>query len=169
VPFTPQRDPDGFAAEVGHSGGFPAARNNKDMWLTHCYGAVGAGRGDAPDSATGAELYTVIGHAPRQLDRNITLVGRVVEGMEHLSSLPRGTGALGFYEQPAQRTPIQRVRMASELPNGGPAGRLEALRTDSASFAELVEARRNRRDSWYKQPAGHIDLCSVLLPVRAKP
>jgi peptidylprolyl isomerase len=169
IPFTRLRDPDGYAREVGHSNGFPVARDRRDMWLTHCYAMVGAGRGDETDSGTGGELYVVIGHAPRQLDRNITLVGRVVQGMEHLSALPRGTGALGFYEQPTQRTPITSVRVAADLPGGGPAGKLELLRTDSASFAAIVEARRNRRDAWYKVPAGHIDLCSVLLPVRQRP
>lgn len=169
IPFTRLRDGDGYAPEVGHSGGFPVARDRRDMWMTHCYGMVGAGRGDAIDSGTGGELYVVIGHAPRQLDRNITLVGRVVTGMEYLSALPRGTGALGFYEQASQRTPIASVRVAADLPDGGPAGKLELLRTDSASFSAIVEARRNRRDAWYKVPAGHIDLCSVLLPVRQRP
>lgn len=169
VPFVRLRDTDGYAPEVGHSGGFPAARNGQDMWLTHCYAMVGAGRGDDADSGTGGELYVVIGHAPRQLDRNITLVGRVVQGMEHLAALPRGTGALGFYETARERTLITSVRVAADLAEGGPAGKLEALRTDSASFQALVEARRNRRDAWYKVPAGHIDLCSVLLPVRTRP
>ena len=168
VPFTRLQDGDVYAREVGFSGGFPAARDGKDMWLTHCYGMVGAGRGDVADSGTGGELYVVIGHAPRQLDRNITVVGRAVQGMEYLSALPRGTGPLGFYEQPGQRTPIATVRVAADLPGGGPAGKLELLRTDSESFNAIVEARRNRRDSWYKAPAGHIDLCSVLLPVRTR-
>lgn len=168
-PFTKLPDGDGFAPDVGFIGGFPVARNRDAAWLTHCYAMVGAGRNNEPDSGPGSELYVVIGHAPRQLDRNITLVGRVVQGMEHLSALPRGTGPLGFYEQPAQRTTIESVRIASELPDGGAAGKLEALRTTSASFTALIEARRNRRDDWYKVPAGHIDLCSVLLPVRTKP
>ena len=168
VPFTKLRDGDIFAREVGFSGGFPVARDRRDMWLTHCYGMVGAGRGDDADSGAGSELYVVIGHAPRQLDRNITVVGRVVQGMDQLAALPRGTGPLGFYEQPGQRTPIATVRVAADLPGGGPAGKLELLRTDSASFGAIVEARRNRRDSWYKVPAGHIDLCSVLLPVRTR-
>jgi len=43
------------------------------------------------------------------------------------------------------------------------------LRTDTPLFAELVEARRNRRDEWYKHMAGHIDLCNVPLPTRAPP
>ncbi|MDZ4777855.1 MAG: peptidylprolyl isomerase [Alphaproteobacteria bacterium] len=168
APFVKLPDGDGFAREVGFVDGFPVARNRNAAWLAHCYGMVGAGRNNDPDSGPGSELYVVIGHAPRQLDRNITLVGRVVQGMEHLSALPRGTGPLGFYEQPAQRTAIESVRIAAELPEGGVAGKLEALRTTSASFTAIIEARRNRRDDWYKVPAGHIDLCSVPLPVRAK-
>lgn len=167
-PFVRLPDRDGFAPETGFVGGFPVARNASAAWLTHCYGMVGAGRGNEPDSGPGTSLYVVIGHAPRQLDRNITLVGRVVQGMEHLSSLPRGTGPLGFYENAAQHTSIESVRIAADLPEGGPAGKLEALATTSASFTAITEARRNRRDDWYKAPAGYIDLCNVPLPVRTK-
>jgi peptidylprolyl isomerase len=137
--------------------------------MVHCYTTVGVGRGNDVTSGSGSSLYAVIGSAPRLLDRNITLVGRVVQGIEKLSVLPRGTGSLGFYEKPEQRTPITRVRIAADLP---PAERteLEALRTESATFAKLVEARRHRRDDWYKVPAGHVDVCNVPLPVRnAKP
>jgi peptidylprolyl isomerase len=169
--FIPLPGHDGYAAETGFVGAFPAARNPSEgrMWLAHCYGMVGVGRDNAPESGSGAELYAVIGHSPRQLDRNITLAGRVVWGIEHLSGLQRGTGALGFYEQASQRTPILSVRIAADLPAGGVAGTLEALSTDSATFKGVIEARRNRRDAWYLRPAGHIDLCSVLLPVRKKP
>ena len=166
--FTRLPDPDGYAPEVGFSGGFPAARDPAAgrAWLAHCYGMVGAGRGNEPESGNSAELYVVIGHAPRQLDRNIALVGRVVQGMELLSVLPRGTGPLGFYEQPGQHVPITSVRLAADVPEAERA-RIEVLRTDTATFAALVEARRNRRDDWYKVPAGYIDLCNVPLPVRA--
>jgi peptidylprolyl isomerase len=168
LPFTRLPDPDGYAPEVGFSGGFPAARNPAagEAWLAHCYGMVGAGRGNEPESGNSAELYVVIGHAPRQLDRNIALVGRVVQGMELLSVLPRGIGPLGFYEQPGQHVPITSVRLAADVPEAERA-RLEVLRTDTATFAALVEARRNRRDDWYKVPAGYIDLCNVPLPARA--
>jgi peptidylprolyl isomerase len=168
LPFTRLPDPDGYAPEVGFSGGFPAARDPAAgrAWLAHCYGMVGAGRGNEPESGNSAELYVVIGHAPRQLDRNIALVGRVVQGMELLSVLPRGTGPLGFYEQPSQHVPITSVRLAADLPEAERAP-IEVLRTDTATFAALVEARRNRRDDWYKVPAGYIDLCNVPLPVRA--
>lgn len=167
LPFTTLPDGDAFAPEVGFSNGFPAARDSKvdQAWLAHCYGMVGAGRDTDPESGSGAELYVVIGHAPRQLDRNIATVGRVVKGMELLSALPRGTGPLGFHEKPDQRTPIRTVRMAADVPASERAP-LEVLRTDTDTFTALIESRRNRRDDWYHVPAGRIDLCNVPIPVR---
>ncbi len=170
IPFTPLPDADGWARQVGFSDGFPIGLDTSDgtAWLAHCYGMVGAGRDIAADSSTGAELYVVIGQSPRQLDRNITTVGRVVQGMELLSTLPRGTGPLGFYEKPEQRVPIRSIRLAADL-KPAECLRLQVLRTDTPLFAELIEARRNRRDDFYKRPAGHIDLCNVPLPVRTAP
>lgn len=169
LPFTPLPDADGYAPQVGFAGGFPAARDPRtgEAWLVHCYAMVGAGRGNEVDSGSGAELYVVTGHAPRQLDRNIALVGRVVQGMELLSVLPRGTGPLGFYEQPAERVPIISVRIAADVP-AAERTNIELLRTDTVTFAALVEARRNRQDEWYKVPAGYIDVCSVPIPARAR-
>jgi peptidylprolyl isomerase len=166
-PFTPIPDSDTYAPEVGFSAGFPAARDGQKVWLAHCYGMVGAGRDNAADSGGGTELYAVNGHAPRHLDRNVTLVGRVVQGMEVLSVLKRGTGDLGFYETPAERTPILRVRVAADVPEAERVN-LEALRTDSATFASLVESRRNRREAWFLYSVGHINVCNVPLPVRAR-
>ena len=73
--------------EVGFVDGFPVALDPGlgRAWLVHCYGMVGAGRDNDVDSGGGAELYAVIGQAPRHLDRNVTLLGRVVSGMELLS------------------------------------------------------------------------------------
>ena len=108
--FAKLADVDGWAPRTGFADGFPVAANPKagKAWLAHCYGMVGAGRSDAVDSSNGTELYVVIGQAPRGLDLNITLVGRVLKGMEFLSALPRGTAAMGFYDKPEQRTGIQR-------------------------------------------------------------
>ena len=160
-------DPDTYARETGFSFGFPAARDsaNGRIWLAHCYGMVGVGRDVAADSGNGGELYAVIGQSPRNLDRNVTLVGRVIDGMELLSVMPRGTGALGFYEKPEQRIPIQWIRFGSDLP---PAERpkLEALNTDSPTFARIIEERRARPDPWYEHSPGHINVCNMPLPVR---
>ncbi len=169
LPFARLKDVDTFASEVGFADGFPAARSSADgdAWPVHCYGMVGVGRDNDPSTAIGTELYVVIGHAPRQLDRNTALVGRVVSGIELLSSLPRGTGDLGFYDQPEQRVPIQAVRLATDVP-AAERRSLEVLKTDTAIFQKVIEVRRNRKDAWYKVPAGRIDVCNVPLPVRER-
>ena len=135
----------------------------RNSWPIHCYGMVGVGRDLSPNTGSGAELYVVIGHAPRHLDRNIALVGRVIEGIEHLSSLPRGTGGLGFYESADERTPIVSIKPASEV-TGLPA--YEYLSTESASFARYADARANRRDAFFILPARSVDICNVPVPVR---
>lgn len=169
-PFTPLPDPDTYAPVVGFSGDMPAARDPKrrKTWLVHCYGMVGAGRDEGADTGGGKELYAVIGQSPRNLDRNVTLVGRVVQGMDKLSVLPRGTGDLGFYRTEAERIPIAQVRLAADIPVAERLP-LEALRTDSATFKALVESRRFRRDAWYKYPAGRLGVCNIAVPVRVHP
>ncbi len=169
MPFTRLKDGDVYAPEVGFSDGLPAARAPKLglTWLAHCYGMVGVGRDLDVESGSGAELYVVIGHAPRHLDRNVALVGRVVQGMELLSSLPRGSGEMGFYAKSEPRVPLESIRLATDVP---PADRtdLEVMRTDTPAFAALVESRRNRPEDFFKVAAGRIDLCNVPLPVRAR-
>jgi len=161
-------DHDTYAPQTGFDGDFPAGSDGKSEWLLHCYGMVGAGRDNAADSGSGVELYAVTGQSPRQLDRNITLVGRVVQGMELLSVLPRGPGAMGFYAKPEQYTKIHSIRLASEL---APKDRLplQYLKTDTPSFAAYVEARRNRHNDWFVRAAGAIDACNIPLPVRSAP
>lgn len=156
---------DAYAEFTGFTRGWPTAYDHKREWPVHCYGMVGVGRGMSPDTGSGAELYTVIGHAPRHLDRNIALVGRVVEGIEHLSSLPRGTGPLGFYEEPAQNVPIVSIRVASDLPESERPG-FEYLSTEGETFARYADARANRRDPFFIVPAGGADICNIPVPVR---
>ncbi|MFZ6870922.1 peptidylprolyl isomerase [Undibacterium sp. Di27W] len=167
LPFTRLPDVDGYAPQVGHANGFAAGRDPKagTAWLAHCYASVGVARGTESNSGDGTSLYVVTGHAPRQLDRNITVVGRVMQGMELLTTLPRGTGPLGFYEKAEERTPITAIKVAADVPEAE-RSKLEIIRTDTNTFKSIVEAQRNRGGDWYKVPAGYIDLCNVPLPVR---
>ena len=168
LPIVKLPDTDGYAPETGWLDGFPVGIERKpsgQVWMTHCYGTLGVGREDWPDTGSGAELYVVIGQAPRQLDRNIVVAGRVLRGVELLASLPRGSGALGFYEKPEQRTSILRARIAADVPEAERSA-IEVLRTDTALYTKYVESRRNRRDTWYIHPAGHTDVCSVAILVR---
>lgn len=151
-------------AEAGFINSWPAARDpeTKTVWLAHCYGMVGVGRDAPPDVGDGTELYAVIGHAPRHLDRNIALVGRIIEGLDAHSSLPRGTAALGVYATEAERTPIVRAMLATNMPEPP---RFEVMDTASASFARYKAARANR-SGFFVRPAGRLDLCNTQIPVR---
>ncbi|RZJ07607.1 MAG: peptidylprolyl isomerase, partial [Rubrivivax sp.] len=167
--FTRLPDAEGWAPRTGFAEGFPVAADPKTgkAWLAHCYGAIGAGRGDAVDSSNGTELYAVIGQAPRGLDLNITVVGRVLKGMEHLAALPRGTAAMGFYDKPEQRTAIQRVRLLAQMPAAErPA--LQVLKTESSTWSQLLNARRYRA-GWFVHSPGYIDICSASVPTRPQP
>ena len=167
--ITPLGSPDAYAPGAGFADGWPVAYNAKEGWadLTHCYASVGVGRDLSPDTGTGGELYAVIGNAPRQLDRVIALVGRVVDGIDRLSTLPRGTEALGFYKDKAQYVLIASIRIASDMPAGGRPS-YEVMDTTSASFARYLKVRANRHDDFYIRPAGGVDVCNVQVPIRKK-
>lgn len=167
--FTRLPDFDGYAPEVGFTNSLPAARDPKTgrTWLAHCYAMVGAGRDNDADSGGGTELYVVNGHAPRHLDRNVTLVGRVVRGIELLTSLPRGAAPMGYFEKPEQRIRILSIRVAADVSEKDRLP-LEVMRTDTPTFATLIESSRNRREDWFKVQAGHIELCNVPIPSRVR-
>jgi peptidylprolyl isomerase len=60
------------------------------------------------------------------------------------------------------------MRLAADLPTAE-RDRLEVMRTDTPTFAALIESKRNRRDDWYKVPAGHVELCNVPIVTRPMP
>ena len=172
LPVRPLGFPDSYAPLTGHALGWPIAWDpeNGRAWLTHCYASVGVGRDLAPDTGTGGELYAVIGHGPRHLDRNIATIGRVIEGIQHLAARPRGTGNLGFYNVEAgeRPIPIHSIRLASDLPEGE-RPRFEVMRTDGAAFTAYVTGRANRGGTFFNRPAGGVDVCNVNVPVRRAP
>ena len=157
-----------YAPATGHYLGWPVGVNQSDVWPVHCYAMVGVGRNYSPDTGSGAELYAVIGHAPRHLDRNIALVGRVISGIENLSSLPRGSGILGFYssDEVSKRTVVLSMQVATDLPEVEQP-KFEYLDTESVAFADYAEARANRRDPFFISPAGGADICNIPVPIRA--
>lgn len=163
--FTVLPDPDTYASEVGFVDGFPVARDKTSAWIAHCYGVVGVGRENDEDSGGGTELYTIIGQSPRNLDRQLTVLGRIVQGMEILAALPRGTEALGFYKSPAEYAHYVDVKVAVDVP-AAQRTNLEVLRTDSGTFAAMVNNRRWRKDDFYKHPVGRIGLCNIAVPSR---
>jgi peptidylprolyl isomerase len=168
--ITRLKDRDVWAPVTGFVDGFPVAADPKAhrAWIAHCYGVIGAGRGGAVDSGSGAELYAVIGQSPRGLDLNIAPVARVLQGMELLSSLPRGGQNMGFYDKPEQHVPITKIERLADMPEATRPD-IRVFRTDTPQWNEMVESRRTRRDPWYVHPAGAIDLCNITVPVKIEP
>ncbi len=147
--------------------GWPVASNRQGhAWLTHCYGTVGVARDEPPTSGSGAELFTPIGQSARRLDRNYAVVGRVIEGMQYLSALPRGPAPMGVIADPGARTPILAVTLASDLP-ADMRPRFQYRAADNVRFAALIHHREN-------PPAptigsGGADVCEIPLEVRRTP
>ncbi len=151
-------------AEAGFWNGWPVAQDRKAgrAWLAHCHAMVGVGHDMPPDTGDGAELYAVNGHAPRHLDRNTAVVGRVIAGIEAHTALPRGSEALGFYKTPQEQTKLLRARLASTVAD---APRYQVMDTASPAFAAYKSARANRT-GFFVRAAGAVDLCNVPVPVR---
>ncbi len=170
LPLTRLADTDGWAPVTGWVDGMPVAANpqRNQAWLTHCYGMVGSARGNPPDSSNASSLYVIIGQAPRRLDLNITVVGRVLKGIEALSSLPRGPAPMGFYDKPELNIPLGAVRLLADMPKAEwPA--IEVMRTDTAAWRALVAATRSPSAEWFAYRPGHTSICNRSVPTRTVP
>ncbi len=146
--------------------GWPVATNGRQAWLTHCYGMVGVARDALPSTGSGAELFTPIGQSARRLDRNYTVVGRIVEGMGYLSGLPRSDAPMGVYATPGERTGIVSVRLASDMP-AAERPHFQYRAADNPRFAAAV-ARRENPDAPMVSLGGAA-VCDVLPAVRRRP
>jgi cyclophilin family peptidyl-prolyl cis-trans isomerase len=169
LPLTALAEDDGWAPLSGFVDGFavaadPAKTAQGRAWLPHCYGVVGAGRSNEIDSSNGSSLYAIIGQPARSLDLNITVVGRVLKGIEHLAALERGGANMGFYEGQQAKPPLVRARLAADLPEAERPS-VKVLRTDTTTWNELLHSRRYR-GGWFVHSPGRVDLCSTQVPVR---
>ena len=167
VTFTPMQDRDLYAPEVGHVDGFAAGRDGEETWMLHCPGTMAMARGNDADSGD-VEFYIVIGHAPRYLDRNTTVFGRVLEGMEHVQAVRRGDAAVnsGVIEDPDGRDPILSIRVAADLPDSEQP-RFKVMDTRGEAFFNAKNASRHRTHAWFiNTPPAVIEACRMPAPVR---
>ena len=163
----PMGSVDPYSAMAAYADGWPVAMQVGGIVdAPYCYGAVGVARDAAPDTGNGSELFAVIGSTARRLDRNYALVGRVIDGMENLSALPRGTADMGVYAKNQVPIPILAVRIAEDMP-AAERPRFEYLRTGSPAFADYVQLASHRADYGVASPGAA--LCAVPVPLRKKP
>lgn len=167
VEFTAMQDPDLYAPEVGHVDGFAAGRDGDQTWLLHCPGVIALARDNDADSGD-VEFYIVIGHAPRYLDRNTTVFGRVIEGMEHVQAVRRGDPTVnsGVIADPAARDPILSMRVLASIDAANrPA--FEVMDTRGEAFHNAKSASRHRTHEWFiHTPPAVIEACRMPAPVR---
>lgn len=168
IPWTRVQENDLFAAETGFIDGFGAAREDNRVWLTHCPGVVAMARNEAPDTGS-TDFYIVIGQAPRYLDRNLTIFGRVLQGMDVVQRFRRGrTEDNGIIDDDTARSRILRMRMGNDLEEAE-RRQVFVMDTNSPGFAEFMEARRDRRDAFFHhKPPKVLDVCQVPVASRVE-
>lgn len=169
--FVPAQKDDLFAAETGFIDGFAAARDadSKKTWLTHCPGVIAMARGNEPDTGS-TDFYIVIGQAPRYLDRNLTIFGRVLKGMDVVQQIKRGpSDANGMIDEANDQTQITAAVVAADLPESERVP-VQVMHSTHPAFAELLNNRRHRTHEFFHHtPAAVLDACQVPVPVRLTP
>jgi peptidylprolyl isomerase len=182
--FTPLGNGDLFAPEAGHRAGFAVGRDGTQEWLMNCPGALGMARDDAPDTGN-TEIYIPL-QPRRYLDRNYTIFGRVIAGMEHIHRLPRvdplteeETNALFGEDEPLayqmsqyrrsknEYNVITSAKFASSLPEAERPAYV-VMDTASADWAALKESKRDYSGiaAFIAPPVNQLDICSPPVPAR---
>jgi len=166
--WTPLNNTDGYADETGFYQGFASGRSKdkKTNWLLHCYGAFAMGRANEANTG-GTELYIVNGNAQRYLDRNTTVFGRVISGMEHIQALKRSQNISGSVDLKGKNKIIN-IKVAKDVPKKQ-LKYIQIMKTESESFKSLIKSRQNRNGEWFIYQHNYIDACSMPIPVRLKP
>jgi peptidylprolyl isomerase len=162
-PFTPAQSNDLFAPQTGFSDGFAVGRDPSEdrAWLTHCPGVVAMARNEDPDSSR-TDFYIVIGQAPRYLDRNMNVFGRIIDGMDAVQRIRRGrAGDNGIIRDDLASSRIRSMTLAADIPESE---RLSAYVMDTASegFEDLLDDRRKRKQKFFHhRPPAVLDVCQV--------
>ena len=163
IEFTRVQKNDLFAPETGFVDGFATARDVSEnrIWLTHCPGVVAMARNDGKDSSR-TDFYFVIGQAPRYLDRNMNIFGRVIHGMDVVQKIKRGLATEnGIIQDETESSRIRGMQLASEIPENE---RLSAfvIDTNSKNFEKTLKTRRNRKQAFFhNRPPKVLDVCQV--------
>jgi peptidylprolyl isomerase len=160
--FYTVQSPEFFAEQTGFIQGFAAGRSltDKQEWLLHCPGAVGMARGNEADSAS-TDFYIVIGQAPRQLDRNMTVFAQVIYGLENIQKMHRGDRNIdsGVISEDEKRSKILNMSMGNTLDES----KQMLFKRDtvlSSNFQKrLSEARTLSNEFYHHKGSGKVDVC----------
>lgn len=118
-------------------------------WGAHCPGVAGMGRNEPRDSAN-SELYFML-DASRRLDRDYTVFGRIVIGMNILNSINIG-------EPPASPDSMKSVSILADVPA---ALRPKVSVMTGPSFNAIIEKTRQQRGA-------DFSVCDVEVPAKVE-
>jgi peptidylprolyl isomerase len=151
---------DGFAPVTGFLNGFAVAQNkaHKQTWQVHCSGVFAMARGNDINSAS-TEFFVTIGQGPRYLDKNITVFGRVLEGIAHFNRLAREPSSNNIFN------PITDIQVLSDIRTIDKSV-FKVMKTDSSAFKSLINARKNRTEPWFAQSHNYVDVCGMPIPTK---
>ena len=130
---------DGFMAQTGDPTGTGAGGSDKpDLEaefndVSHKRGIVSMARTMEPDSAN-SQFFIMI-NDQTYLDGQYTVWGRVIQGMEHVDNIKKGTGANGSVKNPDH---ILSLRVAADIEDTDASANEEATR-DTESEALVTE------------------------------
>lgn len=160
-------NPDIHADDVGFINGFATGMNDEasSKWLLHCPGAIAMARGQNPNSG-GTDFYIVL-DSQRYLDRNMSVFGRVISGMQYIQKLKRGDRnvANGVIQAPDKGDQIFSMKLVSELPeNEQP--HYEVMHSETPDFMNIINSQRVKMDPFFfNTPPQVVDICDVDIPV----
>ena len=169
--LVPLGNADLFAPIVGHIDGFAAGRSEslEREWLLHCPGALAMARDTDPDSGS-TEFYIVL-DAQRYLDRNLTIFGRVIDGMQYVQKLKRGDRAVGngVIQAPEKGDQILSMTVAADM-DAMIRPQYQVQNMPTQAFEDAKTAKRVREeDFFYRKPPEVLDICGFEVPVRKLP
>lgn len=166
------QQPDFKAPQTGFLNGFAAGQDPKtgEEWLLHCPGIIGFARNNDSEWVTG-DFYITLGQAPRQLDRNMTVLGKVIYGMPILQRVRRAElGAeAGIIEEAKKRSIITAINMANDIPSDQRIEVQVQSQTSNAFTERIANARTLSNDFFHYKGNGNIDICYYNLATRIKP
>ncbi|GAB3019891.1 peptidylprolyl isomerase [Bowmanella dokdonensis] len=170
--YTLVQSPEFIAPQTGYLQGFAAGRDPQAglEWLLHCPGTVAMARNNEADSGS-TDFYIVIGQAPRHLDRNMSVFGRVIYGMEYVQALPRGNPEveMGVIKDAGQRGKIEKAWVASDMP-ADQRLILQVQEQDSEAVQKRLASARTMDSPFYHfRGNGKLDICYYPLKSRLRP
>ncbi|MDO9430297.1 MAG: peptidylprolyl isomerase [Phenylobacterium sp.] len=121
-------------------------------WGAYCPGVAGMGR-QAAETTANSEIF-FMREASRRLDRDYTVWGAVVQGLDVVRAMTVG-------EPPAHPDRMIKVRLAADLPPVE-RPRIEILDEHSAAFGALVKEVRAAKGA-------DFTVCDIQVPTRSVP